>query len=88
MNPIFQNNRQQPTNNNPMEMLSQMISGGQNPQQILQQILNNNPQVQNIVQQIQQSGQSPRDFVMYYAKKNNINLQPILQMMGQKGIRL
>ena len=37
MNPIFQNNRQQPTNNNPMEMLSQMISGGQNPQQILQQ---------------------------------------------------
>lgn len=89
MNPIFQNNRQQqPINNNPLETLSQMISSGQNPQQILQQILNNNPQVQNIVQQIQQSGQSPRDFVMYYAKKNNINLQPILQMMGQKGIRL
>lgn len=89
MNPIFQNNRQQqPINNNPLETLSQMISSGQNPQQILQQILNNNPQVQNIVQQIQQCGQSPRDFVMYYAKKNNINLQPILQMMGQKGIRL
>lgn len=88
MNPIFQNNRQQPQQSNPIEMLSQMISGGQNPQQILQQIMNNNPQVKGIIEQIQQSGQTPRDFVMYYAKKNNINLQPILQMMGQKGIKL
>ena len=85
-------------NNNPMTMLSQMMQMGRNPQQIMQQIRQmamKNPQMQQMLNQIQvannqmkQSGMSPKQYVKQYAKQNNIDLQPMLQMMNQFGIKL
>ena len=71
-------------NNNPMTILSQMMQMGKNPQQIMQQIRQmamKNPQMQ-------QSGMSPQQYVQQFAKQNNLDLQPMLQMLNQMGIKL
>ena len=85
-------------NNNPMTILSQMMQMGKNPQQIMQQIRQmamKNPQMQQMLNQIQvannqmqQSGMSPQQYVQQFAKQNNLNLQPMLQMLNQMGIKL
>lgn len=73
---------------NPMETLMQMISMGNNPQKITEQILYQNPQVRTVFNQMQQSGLTPQQFVFQYAKQNNINIQPLINMLNQKGIKL
>lgn len=73
---------------NPMNMLMQMLSMGNNPQQIIQSIAAQNPQVQAVFNQMQQSGMSPQQYAMQYAKQNNINIQPLVNMMNQRGIKL
>lgn len=70
-------------NNNPMMLFQQMLSMGNNPQQIEQMILQQNPQLQVISNQMKQSGMSPLDFVMQYARQNNINPNLINQMANQ-----
>lgn len=70
-------------NNNPMMLFQQMLSMGNNPQQIEQIILQQNPQLQVISNQMKQSGMSPLDFVMQYARQNNINPNLINQMVNQ-----
>lgn len=74
-------------NNNVINSVLQMISNGQNPSQLIQQMINNNPQAQVLFNQMQQSGMSMRDFTMQYARQNNINLQPILNALMQRGIK-
>lgn len=75
-------------NNNELTFLMQMISGGNNPQQLIQQMISQNPQLQVILNQAQQSGLSPKDYVMQYARQNNINIQPILKLLNQRGIKI
>lgn len=70
-------------NNNPMMLFQKMLSMGNNPQQIEQMILQQNPQLQVISNQMKQSGMSPLDFVMQYARQNNINPNLINQMVNQ-----
>lgn len=70
-------------NNNPMILFQQMLSMGNNPQQIEQMILKQNPQLQVISNQMKQSGMSPLDFVMQYARQNNVNPNLINQMANQ-----
>ena len=70
-------------NNNPMMLFQQMLSMGNNPQQIEQMILQQNPQLQVISNQMKQSGMSPLDFVMQYARQNNVNPNLINQMANQ-----
>ena len=70
-------------NNNPMMLFQQMLSMGNNPQQIEQMILQQNPKLQVISNQMKQSGMSPLDFVMQYARQNNINPNLINQMANQ-----
>lgn len=72
----------------PMEVLMQMISMGNNPQKITEQILYQNPQVRTVFNQMQQSGLTPQQFVFQYAKQNNINIQPLINMLNQRGIKL
>lgn len=74
--------------NNIANQIIQMLSNGQNPNQLVQQMISQNPQAQILFNQMQQSGMSMRDFTMQYARQNNINLQPILAMLSQRGIRL
>ena len=73
--------------NNVIQSVLQMISSGQNPNQLIQQMLSNNQQAQVLFNQMQQSGMSVKDFTLQYAKQNNINIQPILNMLSQKGIK-
>lgn len=75
-------------NNNTLALFNQLISGGQNPQQIINNILMQNPQYQMIFNQIQSSGLSMKDYVLQYAKQNQIDIQPMLNLIQQKGYKL
>ena len=75
-------------NNNTLALFNQLISGGQNPQQIINNILMQNPQYQMIFNQIQSSGLSMKDYVLQYAKQNQIDIQPMLNLMQQKVYKL
>lgn len=75
-------------NNDIANLIIQMITNGQNPQQVIQQIVQKNPQAQILMNQMQQSGMSVKDFTLQYAKQNNINLQPTLNILSQRGIKL
>ena len=70
--------------NNLINQILQMVSNGINPQQLIAQ----NPQAQVLFNQMQQSGMSIKDFTLQYARQNNINIQPILQQLNQRGIKL
>lgn len=74
--------------NNIVNTILQMLSVNQNPNQIIQQMISQNPQAQVLFNQMQQSGMSMKDFTLQYAKQNNINIQPILNTLNQKGIKL
>lgn len=74
--------------NNPLAMIMQMMNSGTNPQQLMQQIVSQNPQLQVMLNQAQQSGMSPKDYALQFAKQNNINIQPLVNMLGQRGIKL
>ena len=65
----------------------QMLSINQNPNQIIQQMIQQNPQAQVLFNQMQQSGMSVKDFTLQYANQNNINIQPILNTLSQKGVK-
>lgn len=69
--------------NSPLEIFQQMMRMGNNPQQIEQMVLQQNPQLQVIANQMRQSGLSPMDFAMQYARQNNINPNMITQMANQ-----
>lgn len=81
---MFNNN-----NNNPiLNTFMQYMSMGNNPNMILQNIINQNPNYRNILTQMQNSGLSPRDYVMQYARQNNIDLNSMLQQINNMGIKL
>jgi hypothetical protein len=71
-------------NNNILNFVLQTMTNGINPQQLIAQ----NPQAQALLNQMQQSGMNMRDFTLQYAKQNNINLEPIIQQLNQRGIKL
>lgn len=74
-------------NNDIAQFILQTISNGQNPQQVIQQMINQNPQAQILFNQMKQSGMSIKDFTLQLAKQNNVNLQPILNALNQKGVK-
>lgn len=76
-------------NNNPMQMIFQMMQAGNNPQQILNTIVNQNPQARALMTQIKNSGMSPQQFLSQYAKQNNIDLNnnPMVQMLKSRGAK-
>lgn len=75
-------------NNNPMNIMYQMMTRGLNPNQVLQQMISKNPQTQMILNQVQNSGLSMKDYTLQYARQNNIDINSIIQMMSQFGIKL
>lgn len=91
-NPLLQGNYNN-NNNSPLGTLMGLIQSGRNPQQIMQ-MMNGNPQLQaglqqfnNMMVQMQQSG-NPKQFVMQFAKQQNVNIEPMLAMLQQMGVRL
>lgn len=73
-------------NGNPMMALMQMLSMGTNPQQIVQNALQQNPNVKAVLQQAQQSGMSMEQFTRQFAKQNNVDLNPMLNALRQRGM--
>lgn len=74
-------------NNIDMNLLMGLLAGGNNPEQMVQNMVKNNPNANAVIQQVKQSGMSMKDFTMQYAKKNGIDIQPLINMMSQKGIK-
>lgn len=75
-------------NNNILNTFNQIIKTGNNPQQIIQTLLMQNPQYQIIFNQIQSSGLTIKDYVLQYAKQNNIDINSILQILNNNGYKL
>lgn len=75
------------SNNIDMNLLMNLMMGGNSPQQIVQNLARQNPNVNAILNQVNNSGMSMKDFTMQYAKQNNINIQPFVDMMSKKGIK-
>lgn len=71
---------------NPMQILMQMMSGG-NPQMMLQNMVQKNPQFQAILNQQKQSGMSMEQYVRQLYKQNNVDINPMLNMLKQKGMK-
>lgn len=61
--------------NSAVNIFKNMLSMGTNPQQVEKMILSQNPQLQALSNQIKESGLSPIEFAMKFAKQNNIPLQ-------------
>lgn len=74
-------------NNEMINFLFQMVFQGQNPNLVAQQIISQNPQAQILFNQMKQSGMSMKDFTLQYAKQNNVNINPLVNMFNQKGIK-
>ncbi|WP_281512264.1 hypothetical protein [Mammaliicoccus vitulinus] len=62
-----------PGQNNVLSNLFAQYSKIQNPQQYAMNIINSNPQAKAIFNQIQQSGMSPKDFLMNNLQSKIIN---------------
>lgn len=75
-------------NGNPMQMVMQMLMSGNNPQQLASQIMQSNPQMNAIATQMKNSGMSSTQFLQQYAKQNGKNIQPLINMLSQRGIKL
>lgn len=75
-------------NNNIVNLIMQMMTNGQNPNQVVEQIISKNQEAQILFNQMKQSGMSIKDFTLQFAKQKNINLEPILNTLSQKGIKL
>ena len=75
-------------NNNIVNLIMQIMTNGQNPSQVVEQIISKNQEAQVLFNQMKQSGMSIKDFTLQFAKQKNINLEPILNTLSQKGIKL
>lgn len=74
--------------NNPMQLIMQVLMSGGNPQAVINQIARQNPQAATLLNQMNNSGMNPKEFAMQYAKQNNINPQPLINMLSKRGIKL
>ena len=62
-------------NGSPLDIFKNFMTMGTNPQQIQNVIFQQNPQLRVIANQMKQSGLNPIQFVMQYAKQNNLPIQ-------------
>lgn len=61
--------------NNPLDLFKNIMSLGNDPQKIQEILFQRNPNLRAIYNQMLQSKMAPVEFVMQYAKQNNIPLQ-------------
>lgn len=71
--------------NNSLDIFKSFRSLGSDPRQVEQMLFMKYPQMQVIANQMKQSGLSPVEFVMQYAKQNNmpINQNNVMGMYQQ-----
>ena len=73
-------------NNNYINNLNQLLMMGQNPQQIIQNAIAQNPQLQQVFSQMG-SGVNAKALVMQIAQQRGIDLNPMLQVFSQRGMK-
>ena len=56
-------------------LFSSFLAMGNNPQQVEQMVFNQYPQLRVLANQMKQSGMTPVEFAMQYAKQNNMPIQ-------------
>ena len=74
--------------NNPIQMLAQLLQTNNDPSRIIQDLLVQNPNCQVLINQMNQSGMSPRQFTEQLCKQNNIDMNVIQKLFNQRGIKL
>ena len=74
-------------NFNPLNMMMQLQNGKMSSQQMINSLMAQNPQFNAILNQQKNSGMSMKDYTLQYAKQNNINIQPIIDMLRNKGVK-
>ena len=62
-------------NNNPIDIFKRFMSMGKDPKQVEEMIYQQNPQLRVLANQMKQSGMTPVQFVLQYAKQNNMPIQ-------------
>lgn len=60
----------------------------QNPQQSFQQMMNSNPNFRMMMNQVQNSGMTTKDYTLNYARQHNIDINPMINMLKNHGIKL
>lgn len=78
-----------PQNNNPMNVILQMINGKNNPQEILAQFVNQNPQFYQVIEQVKNmsNGKNPRDMALQLAKQKGIDVKQIEELAHRLGAK-
>ena len=74
-------------NNNYMNNLMQLLNMGVNPQQIVQNAIARNPQLQQAFSQIQGGNMTTKDLVLQIAQQRGIDINPMIQMLQQRGFK-
>ena len=69
-----------------MSFLMKLLTQGK-PEQVMSKMVQQNPQFNAILNQAKRSGMSMKDFTLQYAKQNGIDIQPMLNMLSQRGFR-
>lgn len=62
-------------NGNPIEIFRMMTTMGSDPQIVQEMLFKQNPQLKVLANQISQSGLTPVQFAMQFAKQNNLPIQ-------------
>lgn len=75
-------------NNNYINNLNQLLSMGQNPQQIVQNVIAYNPQLQQVFSQFGNGRMSPREMVLQIASQRGIDINAMINVLQQKGIKM
>lgn len=75
-------------NNNYMNNLQQLLTMGQTPQQIVQNAIAYNPQLQQVFSQFGNGRMSPREMVLQIASQRGIDINAMINVLQQKGIKM
>ena len=75
-------------NNDIVTTMMQILQLGQNPEQLIMNAAKNDPQINALLNQKQQNNMSWKDLTLQLAQQKNVNIQPILQQLSQKGFRM
>lgn len=75
-------------NNNYINNLNQLLSMGQNPQQIVQNAIAYNPQLQQVFSQFGNGRMSPKEMVLQIASQRGIDINAMINVLQQKGIKM
>lgn len=75
-------------NNDIVSTMMQILQLGQNPEQLIMNAAKNDPQINALINQKQQNNMSWKDLTLQIAQQKNVNIQPILQQLSQKGFRM